>query len=119
MNYSAANVISTQKQYTYNSSNVITQIQNYEGKTLVSTEKLTYNSSGLLTKNTIYSKGTSTVLNTIKYTYDSSNQLTTETKYVGTNGNITDKISYTYSMVNFPESIFRLVITRRYLKLPE
>ena len=97
VNYSAANVISTQKQYTYNSSNVITQIQNYEGTTLVSTEKLTYNSSGLLTKNTIYSKGTSTVLNTIKYTYDSSNQLTTETKYVGTNGNITDKISYTYS----------------------
>lgn len=94
--YSDAYTIDTQKEYTYNTSNRLTEVKNYNGTVLDSTEKYTYNSKGLNSKITIYNKATSVIRNVIEYTYDSLNRISEQETFKSTSSNAQEKIKYTY-----------------------
>lgn len=94
--YKSANVIDTQKEYTYNSSNKVSKVKNYIGTGVDNTEEYTYNSAGLKTKTVIYKGTTTNKVYEIKYTYNSANKLSTETKTRCATSVVTDKTSYTY-----------------------
>lgn len=94
--YKSANIIDTQREYTYNSSNRVSKVKNYIGTGVDNTEEYTYNSAGLKTKTVIYKGTTTTKVYEIKYTYNSANKLSTETKTRCATSVITDKTSYTY-----------------------
>lgn len=95
VNYSSANVIESQKEYTY-SGGKVSQIKNYTGQVLNNTEKYSYNSSGTINQILIYNKGANIVLNKIVYSYNSSGQLSTETTYQQNTSTIKEQIVYTY-----------------------
>lgn len=94
--YKSANVIDTQKEYTYNSSNKVSKVKNYIGTGVDNTEEYTYSSAGLKTKTVIYKGTTTNKVYEIKYTYNSANKLSTETKTRCATSVVTDKTSYTY-----------------------
>lgn len=93
----AASIILTQRIFTYNSINQLTQIVNYKVNSIDTTEKYTYNHNGTLDKINIYFGSSTNLKNEIRFTYDESNKILTETKYGNDKSTITDKISYTYN----------------------
>lgn len=93
----AYNQILTQRIFTYNSNNQLTQIVNYNGTAIDTSEKYTYNASGTINNINIYFGSSTNLKNEIRFTYNDSNKILTETKYGNDKSTITDKISYTYN----------------------
>lgn len=93
----AASLILTQRIFTYNSSNQLSQIVNYNLNSIDTTEKYTYNHNGTIDKINIYFGSSTNLKNEIRFSYDESNKILTETKYSNDKSTITDKISYTYN----------------------